>query len=182
MANNRSSVRARISSRRTLHSDHFYRMFRNGRYALASAAFLRAGRERQAKICDAYLLQEKAGLVSITAGAARIQAFLTAANAFSACARDCSSRQEKERLTCYEAAGDCYSEARDHKRAGDNYRSAELYDKSARAYGEGGRIDEMVEVFTRYKINSVLHVQLVEAARIHYFKVRFNGRLVYRYI
>ena len=157
-------------------------MFRNGRYALASAACRRSGRFRQARICDAYLLQEKAGLVSITAGAARTQAFLTAANALSACARESPSKQEKERLTCYEAAGDCYLEARDHKRAGDSYRSAELYDKSACTYEEGGRIDEMVEVFTRYKINSVLHVQLVEVARMHYFKVRFNGRLICSYL
>jgi hypothetical protein len=64
--------------------------------------------------------------------------------------RDCPSKQVKERLAYYRAAGECYSEARDLKNAGGSYRMAEKYAAAACAYREGGYFDEMVEVITRH--------------------------------
>ena len=155
-------------------------MFFNKRYAQASIAFQRAGRTRESAICDAYVLREKARLVSTTTSAARIQAFMTAANAFITCARDSPSKQVNERVAYYGAAGECYSEAHDPKNAADNYRLAKQYAAAARNYREGGYFDEMVEVITQHKnaLDSSLRERLMMAAQMHYFKVYFNGRLV----
>jgi len=159
-------------------------MFLNKRYAQASVAFRNAGRNREVAICDAYLLREKARLISTIAGAARIRAFINAANAFISCARDSHSKQVNERLAYYGAAGECYTEARDLKDAGDSYRKAEQYTAAARAYREGGYFDEMVEVITQYgsALDSNLLERLTMAARMHYFKVCFTGRLVCKHL
>jgi hypothetical protein len=159
-------------------------MFLNKRYAQASVAFLRAGRDREAAICDAYLLREKARLVSITTGAARIQAFFAAANAFITCAQDSPSKQINERLAYYGTAGECYLEARDLKNAGDSYRMAKQYAAAARTYREGGYFDEMVEVITRHgnALDSGLLERLTKVAQMYYFKVYFSGRLVSEYL
>ena len=159
-------------------------MFFNKRYAQASAAFQRAGRNREAAICDAYLLREKARSMSTTARAARIKAFMIAANAFVTCARDSPSSQVNERLAYYRAAGECYSEARDLKSAGDSYRLARQYGVAARTYREGGHLDEMIEVIAQHgdTIDSGLLERFMMAAQMHYFKVYFNDRLVSNYL
>ena len=148
-------------------------MFLNKRYAQASIAFQRAGRDREAAICDAYLLREKARLVSTTASAARVKAFVTAANAFITCAQDSSSKQANERLAYYGTAGECYLEAGNPKKAGDHYQMAEKYGEAARAYREGGYFDVMVKVITRHKdaIESGLLERLTMVAQMHYIKV-----------
>src|SRR5579872_7526098 len=97
-------------------------MFLNKRYAQASVAFMRAGRDREAAICNAYLLREKARLVSTTSISARTKTFVAAASAFITCAQDSPSKQVNERLAYYRNAGECYLEARHLKDAGDYYR------------------------------------------------------------
>lgn len=153
-------------------------MFENERYAQAAVAFRRAGQDKKAKMCDAYLLQEKAGLISTTASSARKQAFLTAAKAFLACVHN--SQRVEERLTCHHAAGDCYFNARDLKSAGDNYRLAELYPEAACTFQEGRCFDEMVKVITQHKsaFTDDLHKKLTMDARMYYFKVCSDGRFV----
>ena len=171
-----AALRSVVASYVAVHrmNNHFYRMFRNGNYAGAAVAYRRAEQERKAKICDAYVLQEKAGLTSTTAIAARIQAFVAAAKAFVDCARNSPSKTE--RLTCYEATGDCYKEARELKKAAKNYRQGERYDKAALTYQEGGCIDDMVEIITQYKgtFTKSLHERLTKFAQMHYFKVYTN--------
>lgn len=152
-------------------------MFLNQRYEQASVAFSRAKQDRVVKICDAYLLRENARLISTTAGETRIQAFVIAAKAFITCARD-STSQVNERLAYYGAAGECYFEARDLKKAGDNYCTAKQYLAAACAYREGEHFDQMVEVINRHR--SVIDGGLVERletdAKVHYFKVYLNSR------
>ena len=150
-------------------------MFRRGRYEQASVAFRRAGREKKARICDAYVMQEKTALTSTTTSAARIQAFAAAAEDFVDCALNSPSKVE--RLTCYEAAGDCYKEAQDLKRAANSYQEGERYDKAALAYQEGECVDDMVETITQHKgtFTKSLHERLTKFAQIHYFKVYTNG-------
>ena len=152
------------------------RMFLNKRYVQASVAFLRAGRKREATICDAYLLREKARSIPTITIAARIQAFVTAANAFVTCAQDSPSKQVKERLAYYGTAGECYSEARNLKKAGDSYRMGEQYAAAARTYREGGYFDELTEVITRHgsSIDSDLLERLRKVAQMYYFKVHFH--------
>ena len=159
-------------------------MFLNKRYAQASVAFLRAGRKREAAICDAYLLREKARSVSATTSEARIQAFIPAANAFATCADDSPLKQVRERLTYYGIAGECYSEARKFKKAGDNYRMAEQYAAAARAYREGNRFDELVEVITQHgkALDSGLLERLTKVAQMYYFKVYLDDCLVFGHL
>ena len=154
-------------------------MFLNKRYAQASVSFLRAGRNREAAICDAYLLRERARLIHIAAGETRRQAFITAATAFVTCARNSPSKQVKERLAYYGTAGECYSEARELKDAGDNYRMAEQYAAAARTYREGGHFDKLAEVITQYgsALDKGLLERLTKVAQMYYFKVYFKQLL-----
>ena len=152
-------------------------MFVNKNYEQASDAFLMAGRDREAAICDAYLLREKARLTSTTTEAARIRAFAAAADAFTACARDSPSKQVNERLAYYGTAGDCYSEARNLKNAGDSFRMAERFDAAAQTYREGGYFSEVAEVIIRHGSSfrdGDLLERLTKVAQMYYFKVRFS--------
>jgi len=157
----------------------FHRLFHSRRYPHASDAFLKAGRNREAAICDAYSLREKARLTSTTTSATRIQAFTIAAKAFSKCAQDSPSNRVNERQAYHGTAGECYSEARELKNAGDSYRMAERYPEAARTYREGGYFDEMVEVITQYgdTLDNDLLQRLMMVAQMHYFKVCFNASL-----
>ena len=151
-------------------------MFRKKRYEQASVASQKAGRNRVVKICQAYLLLEKAWVISTTASEARVQAFLTAAKAFVDCIRDSPVEQVKERLGFHKAAGECYSEAGSYINSGKNYSIAGEYDEAARAYLKGKHIEKMVEVIIRY--GDTMDSDLVEcleiAAKSHYFKVCFD--------
>ena len=151
-------------------------MFLNKRYEQASVAFKRAGRDREVKICQAYLLRGKARLISTAASEARIQAFLTAAKAFVDCVKDSPAERVTERLSYHKAAGECYSEARFYKNSGKNYSIAGEYDEAARAYKKGEYIDEMVEVINQHR--DTMDTRLIEslemAAKLHYFKVCFG--------
>ena len=152
-------------------------MFLNKRYQQASAAFLRAGRDREAAICSAYHLREKARSTSTTAATARVQAFIAAADAFFACARDSPSKRVSERLAHYGAAGECYSEAHDLKNAGNSYLKAERFNAAARTYQEGRYYDKMAEVITKHgnALDGALLERLRRVAQMYYFKVRFDG-------
>jgi len=151
-------------------------MFLDRRYAQASVAFLKAGQTWEASICDAYLLREKARSISTTARVVRIQAFIIAAKAFSKCAQDSPSNRVDERRTYYGTAGECYSEARDLKNAGDSYWMAEQYHVAARTYREGGYLDEMVKVITQHgdALESDLLQRLTMVAQMYCFKVCFS--------
>ena len=166
------------------HLNPLHRMFASKHYAQASVAFLSAGQDRAATICNAYLLRDKARMTSTTASATRNRAFITAANAFVACGQDSPSKQVKERLAYYRAAGECYLEARDIKSAGESYRTAEQYATAARTYREGGYFDEMVEVITQHgdALDSGLLERLTSVAQMYYFKVYFNGQLVSKHL
>ena len=150
-------------------------MFLNKRFEQASVAFSRAGREREARICDAYHLRENARVIP-TIRVDRKQAFITVAKAFISCALE--SPSANERLAYYGAAGECYSEARDQKNAGDSYQIAERYPAAACAYREGEHFDKVVEVITQHKnaIDHDLVEHLMTDAKVHYFKVYFNSR------
>ena len=156
-------------------------MFLNKRYEQASVAFLRAGEDRETAISNAYFLREKARLTSTTARATRIRAYITAADAFIACARDSPPKQRaNERLAYYGAAGECYLGAHDPKSAGENYLIAEQYGAAACAYLEGEYFDEMTEVITRHgdAIGSGPLERLTMSARMHYSEVSFNTQLI----
>lgn len=159
-------------------------MFLNKRYAQASVAFLRAGRNREVAICNAYLLREKARSTSTVTYATRTRTFLVAADAFIACAQECTSKQTKECLAYYGTAGECYSEARHLKKAGDSYRMAEKYAAAARTYREGGYFDELTEVITQHgdALDSGLLDRLTKVAQMYYFKVCSVKRLISGYL
>ncbi|KAF9647525.1 hypothetical protein BDM02DRAFT_3187952 [Thelephora ganbajun] len=147
-------------------------MFFSKRYAQASIAFQRAKRPREAAVCDAYLLREKARSHPSTAGAPREKVFIEAAMAFNACAQVAPLKLEDERQAYYRNAGECFSEGRKWDEAGKNYVKAEEYTSAARAYRKGGHFDEMVEVLRLYgnSIDSEVVRHLTQVARMFYFK------------
>jgi len=144
-------------------------MFFSKCYGQASIAFQRAGQNQEAAICDAYLLRERAQSTSTTTSAARVQAFMTAADAFTTCAQDSPSKQINECLAYYGAAGECYSEACDLKRAGDSYWMAKKYVAAACMYQEGGYFGEMVEIITQH--SNALEVTDIHAKNSDMLKV-----------
>ena len=149
------------------------RMFLSKRYAQASVAFLRAGWTREMAICDAYLLREKAWLISTTTSTVRIRAFIKAANAFIACAKDTLPEPSNERLAYYGTAGECYSEARDLKNAGDNYRKGKQYSAAGYAYKDGEYFDEVAKIIIQHS-SALDHATLEDfttATAEYYFKV-----------
>jgi len=180
MVKDRKNVSTRILCCNILHDDHFHSLFLNKRFAQASIAFKNARRNREAKICTAYLLREKARLIPTTTRAARTQAFITTANAFIDCARDSPPKQDNERLAYYGIAGECYSEARDLKNAGDSYLMAKQYNMAARTYREGGRFDELAELIIQHgpALENGLLERLAMVTQMHYFKVYLNGFLI----
>jgi len=177
MVKDRKNVSTRIRRCNFLHDVHFSRLFLNKRYAQASVAFQNAGRNRETKICAAYLSREKARLIPTTTRAARTQAFITTANDFIKCARDSPAKRDNERLAYYGIAGECYSEARDLKNAGDSYWMAKQYDTAARTYREGGCFDELAEVIIQHRdaLENGLLERLAMVTQMHYFKVYLNG-------
>ena len=95
------------------------------------------------------------------------------ASAFITCAQDSPSKQVNEHLAYYGTTGECYSEARDLKTAGDYYQMAEKYDEAARTYREGGYFNEMAKVITQHRnaLDSGLLERLTMVAQMYYFKV-----------
>ena len=151
-------------------------MFLSKRYAQASVAFFRAGWTREAAICDAYLSREKAWLISTTTSTARTRAFIGAANAFIACAKDTPPEQSNERLAYYGTAGECYSEARDPKNAGDNYRKGKQYSAAGCAYLDGEYFDEVAKIITQHSsaLDRDTLERLTTATAEHYFEVNHS--------
>lgn len=152
-------------------------MFFNKRYAQASIAFLRAGRNREAAICDAYLLRERARSTSTSASKARVKAFLAAADAFIACAQNSLPKQINERLAYCRTAGECYSETGSLKEIGDSYRLDKRYAATACIYREEGCFDQLVELIAQHgdAIGGGLLEDLKMAAQMHYLEVCHNG-------
>lgn len=159
-------------------------MFFSKRYAQAAVAFQRAGRKREATICDAYHRREKARSISTAASVDRTRAFIAVADAFIACAQGSPSKRVNERLAYYRNAGECYLEARDFKNAGHHYEAAEKYPAAACAYQEGGYFHEMKVVVTRHRkdLDSTFLARSTIPARIYYFEVRFDGPAVSEYL
>jgi hypothetical protein len=151
-------------------------MFFSKRYAQASIAFQNAELPREAAVCDAYLLREKARSQPNTAGVRREKAFIEAATAFNICAQEAPPKLEGERKAYYKNAGDCFLEGRKLDEAGKSYVKAEKYTLAARAYRKGGCFDEMVEVLQLHgKLidNEEVH-RLTQVAQMFYFKVSIN--------
>jgi hypothetical protein len=148
-------------------------MFFSKRYDQASVAFQRAERPREAAVCDAYLLREKARSQSSTASAPRDKAFIEAAMAFNACGQAAPPKLEDERRAYYKNAGECFSEGRKLDEAGKSYVKAGEYTLAVRVYRKGGHFDEMVEVLRLYKnsIDSNVVRRLTQVAQMFYFKV-----------
>ena len=148
-------------------------LFFSKRYEQASTAFQRAGRPREAAVCDAYHLREKARSQPSTAGTPREKAFIEAAEAFNTSAQTTPPKLEDERRAYYRNAGECFSEGRKLNEAGNSYVKAEEYTLAARAYRKGGHFDEMVEVLRLYgnSIDGKVVRRLTQVARMFYFKV-----------
>lgn len=148
-------------------------MFFSKRYGQASVAFQNAKRPREAAVCDAYLLREKARSQPSTAVVQREKAFIDAAVAFDTCAQSAPPKLEEERQAYYRNAGDCFSEGRKLDEAGKSYVKAGKYTLAARAYRKGGHFDEMVEVLQLYgdSIDSKEVHRLTQVAQMFYFKV-----------
>ena len=156
-------------------------MFLNKRYEPASVAFRRAGRDREVRICQAYLLREKARVISTTASDARIRAFFNAAKAFVNCVKDSPAERVTEHLGYHKAAGECFSEAGYYKNSGKNYLVAGEFDEAACAYEKGEYIDDMVEVIDQHRnaMDSGLVERLKITAKTHYFEVCLDSNPVH---
>ena len=149
-------------------------MFADKRYSQAVLAFQRAGRSREAAICRAFLLRENAQTVPNDRVKERADAFGEAGGAFSACADASLPQQRREQLAYYTNAAECFAQGNRLKEAGDCFVHAEEHSKAARAYYEGARFDEMVEVLEgpEHQIEpDLVSAQLTKDAQVSHFEV-----------
>ena len=108
-------------------------------YALAEQCFRRAGQLRECAIAQAYLLRESAETAS---------EYLTAAQAFRACAASSPVTTESSRLILASAA--CYGAAKDHSTSARLYLEAGDIGASVRQYCAVPMMEEARRLITRY--------------------------------
>ncbi|KAI0762352.1 hypothetical protein C8Q74DRAFT_1336826 [Fomes fomentarius] len=118
-------------------------LFNNRRYPQAMHCYERAGMTRERAVAQAYHLRERAR----SASPSQREAYVTAAEAFLASARDAIT----EKNAYYRIAAECFAHCEDHARAAKAYFDASEYDLAAQYYRKAGNFDEAVEVIRSHK-------------------------------
>jgi tetratricopeptide (TPR) repeat protein len=157
-------------------------LFRSKRYSQAVHSFERALLPREAAIAQAYYLREKARVLASGTrqkNAERAVAYDAAADAFVQCAKDA----EKDAKAYYRAAGECYAQGGNDKRAAETYLAAEKFTEAAQYFRKGGFFDEAVEVVQQHRpsIDDHFAETLIDVARVIYLRdqVRTKSNCVF---
>lgn len=125
-------------------------LFNNRRYPQAMHCYERAGMMREKAVAQAYYLRERARSASVTPQRdqpSQKEAYVTAAEAFLASARDAIT----EKNAYYRIAAECFAHCEDHVRAAKAYLDASEYDLAAQHYRKAGNFDEAVDVIKSHK-------------------------------
>ena len=147
-------------------------MFLNKRYRQSKHCFERALLPQQAATAGAYYLRQEARKCPAgpnrRAIEVRRRAFLEAAVAFVACARD----SEEKRLQYFRIAAECFEDAGDDLQAAQTYREAREFTKSTELYRKLGNFDEAVANIKNHEEEIQLEVlaSVTNVARLFYFK------------
>ncbi|TDL28963.1 hypothetical protein BD410DRAFT_818373 [Rickenella mellea] len=146
-------------------------LFQHKRYSQAMHCFDRAGLPLEKAVAGAYVLRERARSVSFKEGRQnpiRTKAFITAAEAFIACARDSVGRK----VAYLKVAGDCFVEVGKFSRAAQSYLEAEQYTLATQNFRKAGLFDDAVNVIRCYsgKVRQEVADSVVDVAKLYYFK------------
>jgi hypothetical protein len=138
-------------------------------------SFERANRPRDAAVSFAYYLREQARLIPQSTrpgNKERSNAFVAAAEAFTASAANAEDGQEREQRIWYRTAAECFVSAGEEEKAANAYVKASEYTLGARHYRKAGMFEKVVEVVQKHeeKIEPSVATQLLDVAKIHYFK------------
>ena len=156
-------------------------LFKHKRYPQAMHCFARALLPRMVAICEAFHLREVArAKVGVATQKAQQDAFLTAADAFTASGND--APRGKDKLQYYHNAAECYVRAGDDRKAAIGYLSAQEYDSAARRFRKAGLFDETLEVLHKHsqKIPSESSEELYTVCRLFYCSKHEGNRCMLR--
>ncbi|KDQ17186.1 hypothetical protein BOTBODRAFT_29995 [Botryobasidium botryosum FD-172 SS1] len=131
-------------------------------YHEAMLCFERAKRPYEAALCRAYLFRSQARRASPNL---RNTAFADAAKAFLDCARMAPDHRKPQ---CNQYAGDCFSTAQLHEKAGDAYKAAGKITASAQSYRKAGNFKKCSDVirYHRSDVDESVAESLLKVCRI----------------
>ena len=144
-------------------------LFKHKRYPQAMHCFTRASQPRMVAICEAFRLREVArAKVGVAPPKVQENAFLAAALAFMASAKDVPPGKDKLQYYCN--AADCYVHARDDRKAAEAFLDAQEYDLAARHFQKAKLFNKTLEVLHQYsqKISSESSEELYTMCRLFY--------------
>ncbi|THH29326.1 hypothetical protein EUX98_g4867 [Antrodiella citrinella] len=156
-------------------SEIAHELFQRKQYEEAAKSFGRAGRLSQKAQAIAFHLRQTAELKPHpaagrgTAKSSRSLAFLSAAEAFSACAVAGSAFPSTSR-SYHRNAAECYANSGDDARAGDEFQSASEYTMAAQYYRRAGLFDKAIHILRVHRdaIPPDIADGIKEVAKMHY--------------
>ena len=145
-------------------------LFNNRRYLQAMHCYERAGLAREKAVAHAYYLRELARTTPVTRGdtAAQAAAFVVAAEAFIASARDAVT----EKRAYYRIAAECYAHCGDDYKAAQAYSSATEYTLAAQHFRKAGKFEDAVNVVKLHKdkVNATVAQSIMDVSRLYFLR------------
>ncbi|KAH8096882.1 hypothetical protein BXZ70DRAFT_944950 [Cristinia sonorae] len=152
-----------------------HRLAREKLYEQASVTYNRAGLIRERDIAKAYHLREVALDLPPTRHSqegVRSRAFLSAADAFAACA---SEEKDSRRATTYHRhAAECYVQGQDSVKAGKAFIAANDFESAATTYHEASLFDDAVHIVQHHSesISEATREDILSEAKFYYLRKR----------
>ncbi|KAG6919462.1 hypothetical protein DXG01_005721 [Tephrocybe rancida] len=147
-------------------------LFERKKFLQAKHCYERASMTREMAIANAYYLRSEARKApmgeSRRVKEPRNQGFVTAANAFVACAQEAG----KNRTVYFKRAAECYELGAEELRAAKTYLLGHEYDVAAKLFRKLGLFDEAVDVIKQNEehMQSDIVENIKEVARLYYFR------------
>ncbi|KDN40062.1 hypothetical protein RSAG8_08383, partial [Rhizoctonia solani AG-8 WAC10335] len=149
--------------------------FSNGLYAIAQTCFERAGREKEARIADAYNHMSEAGKLREDSPLVK-SAHITAAEKMLACTKLHSLHAT---ATLWYHAATCFEAAKEISRASEAYSGGEFYDKAVLVLFEAQDMLGCLQVITLHsqRIDEALLRRIKEVVSVHFLRQQDYRRL-----
>ncbi|KAG1720128.1 uncharacterized protein EDB91DRAFT_1257152 [Suillus paluster] len=149
-------------------------LFLHKLYSQAMHCFQHAGRLREVKVCEAYLLRETArSSIGVASPNVQQKAFITAADAFADCG---AAATGNEKCQYYHTLAACYVRGGEDLKAADTYLVAQEFGLAVKRYRKAGSFDRTLCVLTDYctMIPEETATALWTACRLYYCRKSNN--------
>jgi tetratricopeptide (TPR) repeat protein len=154
------------------------KLFATGNYLQAMHCFEKAGQPGKVAVSHAYHLRSQARKMIVTSlkqEESQWHAYESAAKGFIKCAKAATIDQ----LDYYRIAGECFSQARQPKRAAKAFLLAKEYTPALQQYRKAGLFDDAVDVLCKHRarIDDVVAEEFTDIARLYYLKSETTSRV-----